>query len=149
MGVQPRWYPSSVQESVQLMFAAMLKRTSAAGADGAELVESYPRAFAPKGGGSLRKRVRDHINYRVQLGYTRYFMSPLTYRRHDMPNPWPWALHPLAQFPVIFGLETVRRVLPGADAVADRYARWRRETWYRNEMGDRAAQFEPAAAFRR
>jgi hypothetical protein len=149
MGVQPRWYPSTVQESVQLMFAAMLKRAYSAGSDGAELVESYPRAFAPKGGSSPAKRLRDELNYRAQLGYTRYFMSPLTYRRHDMPSPWPWALHPLAQFPVIFGLETVRRLIPRADRVADRYARWRRATWYRNEMGDTAARFEPAAAFRR
>jgi hypothetical protein len=149
MGVQPRWYPAGVQESVQLMFAAMLKRAYTAGPDGAELVESYPRAFAPKGAGSWRRRLRDEINYRAQVGYTRYFMSPLTYRRHRMPNPWPWALHPLAQFPVIFGLETIRRLVPQADDVADRYARWRRETWYRNEMGDRPARFEPAAAFRR
>jgi len=149
MGVQPRWYPSSVRQSVQLMFAAMLKRAYSAGADGAELVESYPRAFAPKGAGSLRKRLRDNLNYRVQLGYTRYFMSPLTYGRHDMPNAWPWALHPLAQFPVIFGLETIRRLVPGAERAADRYARWRRETWYRNEMGDTPARFEAPAAFRR
>jgi hypothetical protein len=149
MGVQPRWYPSDVKESVQLMFAAMLKRAYTAGEDGAELVESYPRAFAPKAGAPLRKRLRDELNYRSQLGYTRFFMSPLTYRRHDMPNPWPWALHPLAQFPVIFGLETVRRIVPAADRLADRYARWRRETWYRNEMGDRPARFEAAAAFRR
>jgi hypothetical protein len=149
MGVQPRWYPSDVKESVQLMFAAMLKRAYTAVEDGAELVESYPRAFAPKAGAPLRKRLRDELNYRSQLGYTRFFMSPLTYRRHDMPNPWPWALHPLAQFPVIFGLETVRRIVPAADRLADRYARWRRETWYRNEMGDRPARFEAAAAFRR
>lgn len=88
LGVQPDWYPADFREAVQLMYAAFVKRAYAAGADGRELVESYLPAFAPKPGAPLRKRVRDEFNYRAQIGYTRFWMLPMTYNRHQMPNPW-------------------------------------------------------------
>ncbi|MQA60536.1 MAG: DUF2236 domain-containing protein [Actinophytocola sp.] len=149
LGVQPDWYPRDFRESIQLMFAAFVKRAHEAGEDGEELVESYLPAFAPRPGTPLRKRIRDEINYRVQIGYTRFWMLPMTYRRHRMPFPWPWALHPLLQFPVLFTLETARRLLPPLDRLADRYQNWRRWQWYRNEVGDARAEFTPVEEFRR
>jgi hypothetical protein len=149
LGVQPSWYPADFRESVQLMFAAFVKRADAAGRDGEELVESYLPAFAPKTGSSLRKRIRDEVNYRVQIGYTRFWMLPFTYRRHEMPNPWPWALHPLVQFPFVLTLETFRRLAPPLDHAADRVQRWRRDNWYANETGGGDAEFRPVEEFRR
>ena len=147
--MQPDWYPRDFQESIQLMFAAFVKRAYSAGDDGKELVESYLPAFAPTPGTPWPKRIRDEVNYRMQIGYTRFWSLPLTYRRHDMPNPWPWAIHPLLQFPVMISLETFRRLVPPADRLADRYQRWRRETWYRNETGGAEAEFKPVEEFRR
>ena len=46
-------------------------------------------------------------------------------------------------------LETVRRLAPPLDDVADRRQRARRERWYRNEVGDRAADFTPVEEFRK
>jgi hypothetical protein len=149
LGVQPTWYPANFRESVQLMFAAFVKRAYSAGRDGEELVESYLPAFAPSAGSSLRKRVRDELNYRVQIGYTRFWMLPVTYGRHEMPNPWPWALHPLLQFPFVLTLETFRRFVPLLDGAADRMQRWRRNSWYANESGGRDAEFKPVEEFRR
>jgi hypothetical protein len=149
LGVQPSWYPTSFERSVQLMYAAFVKRAYAAGADGRELVESYLPAFAPTRDSGLRKRVRDELNYRAQIGYTRFWMLPSTYRRHEMPFPWPWALHPLLQFPFVFTLESLRRMLPPLDQAADRVQRWRRNTWYANETGGRDAEFRPVEEFRR
>ncbi|NNH73605.1 DUF2236 domain-containing protein [Nocardia uniformis] len=149
LGVQPDWYPRDFRESVQLMFAAFVKRAYTAGADGEELVESYLPAFEPKPGTPWRKRLRDEINYRVQIGYTGVWLLPATYARHTMPRRFPWVLHPIIQAPLIFGAETLRRTIPGLDQVADRVQRRRREQWYRNEVGDRAATFEPVEEFRR
>ncbi|WP_306361382.1 oxygenase MpaB family protein [Nocardia sp. CC227C] len=149
LGVQPPWYPRDFRESVRLMFAAFVKRAHTAGADGAELVESYLPAFEPKSGTPWRKRLRDEINYRMQIGYTGVWLPPSTYARHTMPRRFPWVLHPLVQAPLIFGAETLRRTVPGLDTVADRVQRHRREQWYRNEVGDRAAEFEPVEEFRR
>lgn len=149
LGVQPDWYPLDFKQGVRLMYAAIVKRAYSAGADGEELVESYLPAYAPKPHSSLPKRLRDELNYRMQIGYTRYWSAPGTYRRHHMPGPWPWALHPLAQLPVIGALETARRLVPPLGGVADRYQRWRRETWYRNETGGSEAEFKPVEEFRR
>jgi hypothetical protein len=149
LGVQPSWYPTSFERSVQLMYAAFVKRAYAAGEDGRELVESYLPAFAPKPGAPPLKRVRDELNYRAQIGYTRFWMLPATYRRHKMPFPWPWALHPLIQFPFVFALETLRRSIPALDGAADRVQRWRRNNWYTNETGGRDADFSPVEEFRR
>jgi hypothetical protein len=149
LGVQPDWYPADFKESVQLMYAAFVKRAYAAGRDGEELVESYLPAFAPKPDSPLRKRIRDGFNYRVQIGYTRFWMLPFTYRRHEMPNPWPWALHPLVQFPFVLTLETCRRLAPPLDHAADRVQRWRRDSWYANETGGKDAEFKPVQEFRR
>ncbi|MBV9310246.1 MAG: DUF2236 domain-containing protein [Solirubrobacterales bacterium] len=150
LGVQPDWYPNDFKEAVQLMYAAFVKRARAAGRDGEELVESYLPAFAPKPKTtSLRKRVRDELNYRAQIGYTRFWMLPLTYRRHEMPFPWPWALHPLLQFPFVLTLESFRRMLPPLDEAADHVQRWRRNNWYANETGGKDAEFKPVEEFRR
>jgi hypothetical protein len=149
MGVQPRRFPETVLESSQLSAMYMLKRAYLAGADGRELVESYPRAFVPKSGTSARKRLRDEINYRAQVGYTRFFLPGTFYRRYDLPSPWPWALHPLAQAPVNLTASTLARHSQTADRLLDRYQRRRRETWWRNEMGDKQSHFKAAEQFRR
>jgi hypothetical protein len=149
LGVQPRWYPADFRQSVQLMFAAFVKRAYRAGSDGEELVESYLPAFAPRAGSPIRKRIRDELNYRSQIGYTRFWMLPMTYNRHEMPRPWPWALHPVVQFPVVLTLETFRRLLPPLDHAADRVQRWRRANWYRHETGGQDAEFRPVEEFRR
>jgi hypothetical protein len=149
MGVQPRRFPETVKEGIQLSAMYMLERSYLAGDDGIELVESYPRAFAPTPGTGVRKRIRDEFNYRAQLGYTRFFLPGRFYRRYDMPRPWPWALHPLAQAPVNFAASTLGRHSRRAGDALDRYQRWRRERWWRNEMGDRRARFHAAETFRR
>jgi hypothetical protein len=149
LGVQPDWYPRDFRESVQLMFAAFVKRAYLAGADGAELVESYLPAFAPAPGTPWRKRLRDEVEYRALIGYTRFWMLPQSYRAHRMPRAWPWVLLPLLQAPPLLALETARRLVPPLDRLADRSQRRRREAWYRNQMGERRAEFRPAEQLRR
>jgi hypothetical protein len=149
LGVQPRWYPETVREGLQLSAVFVLKRMKTAGADGVELVESYPRAFRPKAGADWRKRLRDEINYRAQIGYTRFFLPGRFYRRYEMPNPWPWALHPVLQAPAILLVDTLRRRSADVERLQDRYARRRREAWWRNEMGEKQSHFKPAEELRR
>lgn len=149
LGVQPEWYPRDFRQSVQLMFAAFVKRAYAAGKDGDELIESYLPAFAPKGGSPLRKRLRDEVEYRALIGYTRFWMLPQSYKSHAMPRAWPWVVLPVLQAPPLLVLETLRRLVPPLDRLADRSQRRRRESWYRNQMGERRAEFQPAEQLRR
>jgi hypothetical protein len=149
LGVQPDWYPRDFRESVQLMFAAFVKRAYLAGPDGDELIEAYLPAFAPKAGTGLGKRLRDEVEYRALIGYTRFWMLPKSYKSHEMPRAWPWVLLPVLQAPALLLMETARRLVPPLDRIADRNQRRRREAWYRNQMGERAAQFQPAEQLRR
>jgi hypothetical protein len=149
MGVQPRWYPTNLAEATQISATFFLKAANTAGADGVELIESYPRAFAAKPGSSTRKRLRDAFNYRMQLGYTRHFLPGRFYRRYDMPNPWPWAVIPLLQIPANLTVDLLAHRSPAVARLQDRYAMWRRNTWFHNEMGEKQAEFKPAEQFRR
>jgi hypothetical protein len=149
MGVQPRWYLADWKEATQVSLAFFLKRAYTAGADGAELIDSYPRAFAPKAGTTGRKRLRDQLNYRMQLGYTRYLLPGRFYRRYDLPNPWPWAMLPAVQVVPNLLLDLVAHHSPRVAVLQDRYAQWRRHTWLHNEVGDRTAKFAAAEQLRR
>jgi hypothetical protein len=56
---------------------------------------------------------------------------------------------PTAEAPVILVADTLRHHIPAIARQVDRYARWRRETWWRNEMGDQQSKFAPAEQLRR
>ncbi len=66
-----------------------------------------------------------------------------------MPNPWPWALHPLIQFPFVLTLETAggccRRSITPRTACSAGGA----NNWYANETGGKDAEFKPVEEFRR
>jgi hypothetical protein len=56
---------------------------------------------------------------------------------------------PAAAVPVNFVASTAARHNRRAADQLDRYQRWRREGWWRNEMGDKQSHFQAAASFRR
>ncbi|HEX2314072.1 MAG TPA: oxygenase MpaB family protein [Thermomonospora sp.] len=148
MGVTPRWFPADLRECLQYLAMFRLSRAFTGGDDTTEIIESYPRAFVPRPGTPLPRRLRDEVNYRAQLGYTRLAIGSL-YRRYDMPSPWPWALHPFLQWPVNFAATTLARHDPRAARLLDRYQRWRRQTWWRNGMGDTTPAYTAAETLRR
>lgn len=150
LGVHPRWYPSTIAEGVQIVFLTALGRSYTAGPHGAELIESFPRAFAPRNDDApLRRRLRAHYEHQLICGYVGMLMAPNTRIRHDLPPLLPSLLVPLARLPFVAAKETVRRTVPGADAVFDRRARARRERWYRLQMDGREAAFDASSALRR
>jgi len=149
MGVRPRCYPASMKEAAQLTFVTMVKAARTSGDDGRSLCQSYVKAFAPDPDAPLGVRMRQAWNHRVHLGYTRFFLPPWTYRKNQLPSAGLWALHPLLQFPFIFGAETLRRTFPALDDVADRVARRSRARWFARHMGKRRAEYRPAESFTR
>ncbi len=141
MGVRPSFYPVSLAEAAQLTFVTMMKGSKTAGDDGRHLCKSYIAAFAPDPKAPLFDRLRQTIDHRVHLGYTRFFLPPWTYKKNELPPAGLWALHPLLQFPFIFTAETLRRTFPALDAVADRAARRSRDRWLSRLMGTRRAEY--------
>ena len=142
MGVRPRFYPVSLKEAAQLTFVTMVKASRTSGEDGRQLCRSYVDAFAPDPGAPLAQRMRQMLEHRVHLGYTRFFLPPWTYRKNELPAAGLWALHPLLQFPFIFAAETLRRTFPALDEVADRAARRSRDRWFSRHMGARRAEYQ-------
>lgn len=150
LGVHPRWYPSTIAEGVQVVFLTALGRSYTAGPHGAELIESFPRAFAPRNAGApLRRRLRARYEHQLICGYVGMLMAPNTRLRHDLPPLLPSLLVPLARVPFVTAKETVRRLVPAADAVFDQRARARRERWYRLQMDGREAAFDASSGLRR
>ena len=152
MGVRPGWYPTTLTEAAQLTFVTLVKGARRAGDDGRALCQAYAKAFEPAPpapDAPLRARLRDALEHRLHLGYTRFFTSRRTYAGNGLPPAGPWALAPLVQAPVIGAAELLRRLVPPLDAVADRVARHRRDRWFAWQMGGRAAEYQPAEQFTR
>jgi len=149
MGVRPSFYPASLKEAAQLAFVTMVKASRTSGDDGRTLCQSYVKAFAPDPDAPFAERMRQAFSHRVHLGYTRFFLLPWTYKKNELPSAGLWALHPLLQFPFIFGAETLRRAFPALDEIADRVARRSRARWFARHMGKRNAEYRPAERFTR
>jgi hypothetical protein len=149
MGVRPRWYPESIKEALQLLFVSTVKGAHKAGSDGKRLCQSYTGAFAPSPEATAKRsrleRLRAAFDYRLHLGYTRFFLPPRSYRANDLPAAGVWRFHPLAQFPFVFAAETLRRNIPGLDRVADRVARRQRKRWFDRTRDGHKASFVPSA----
>ena len=149
MGVRPSFYPTSMRQAWQLVFASIVKGSGLAGEDGRHLCESYVRAFAPDPRAPLPERARATLTDGVHRGFARFFVPPWTYRKNRLPPAGLWALVPVAGFAFVFGAETLRRALPPLEDVADRVARHRRLHFYRRHAGAREAEYRPAQTFTR
>lgn len=149
LGVHPRWYPDTIREGIQLVFMAAIGRSFTAGEHGAELIESFPRAFTPPKTGTPTARIKAHADYRLINGMVAMLMLPTTRRRYDMPAAFPDVLLPPLRVPLILARELMRKTIPGADARLDARARRVREAWYRTQMNGREAEFDASGALRR
>lgn len=149
MGVSPAWYPASSEDALRLAFVTWAKSARRAGEDGVNLCQSYARAFEPDPKAPLSRRLRDAVEHRVHLGYTRFFLPRAVYRANRMPPAGAWALVPLARFPFVFAAETLRRSFPALEDVADRVARRERARWLARHTGGKKAEYRPAESFTR
>lgn len=145
MGVRPRWYPSTLRDAAQLSFVTFVKGARLSGDDGRELCQSYARAFAPAADAPLRER----LEHRLHLAYTRLFVSPKSHRAFGLPPAGPWVLAPLAIAPFVAATEVARRTIPGVETIVDRVARHRRARWFARHMGGRTAEYRPVEQFTR
>ena len=148
VGVRNSWYPETIADSLRLLAIVGTARSYDAGEGGVELIESFPRAFAPRGDHSGLQRLRERYNAAIYATYARLFMFPQTYAKHDMPNALPGLLWVVARFPAVAAIETLRRIPPLGRA-HEKLMRRHRENWYRAQMADREAEFDASGALRR
>ena len=143
------YFPQTVMDAWRILFMADSARSYDSAQTGAELVESFAPAFAPKPTQRGLDRLRAGYHYRLQAGYAGLFMLPWNRRRYDLPSPAPGMAVLLARAPLIAAVEVARRVGPGLDERWQRFGLRRWERWYRWQSGGRAAQFEAATPLRR
>ncbi|WP_253662773.1 oxygenase MpaB family protein [Williamsia maris] len=148
VGVRSRWYPQTIADSLRLLALVSVARSHDAGDHGAELITSFPRAFAPRDGHTGFRRLRETYNGGVYAAYARLFMMPQTYRRYDMPSAFPWLLWVVGRVPLVAVVETARRI-PVVGRVHEKWMRRHRESWYHAQMDGREAEFDASGALRR
>ncbi len=149
MGVQPRWYPATVEEGLSLLFASFIKGPKKAGEDGRNLAHSYVQSFAPSPSDHGFTLMRKKLDYWMDLGMTWFYLPGDTYRNHQLPKPGVWGLLPVLQFPVVFGLETIRRHSRWADDWRDRLAQQASERWLSRHLGEQGVEYKAVERFTR
>jgi hypothetical protein len=149
LGVRVGWYPETVTDSLRVLAMTIASRSHDAGAHGAELIESYPAAFAPRPEHRGAARLRAAYNFRINSVYAALYMAPSTRRRYSMPPVFPWALIPVLRFPLITAMELARRFVPGFAPLHEKVMCLHRENWHRAQMRGREAAFDASGALRR
>lgn len=148
VGVRASWYPHTIADSLRLIALVSLARSYDSGPHGAELIESFPAAFAPRDGHSGLTRLREHYNAKIYAAYARLFMVPTTYRKYTMPSATAGILWVIARLPLVTAIEIARRI-PPIGWLHERFMRWHRENWYGAQMKGREAEFDASGALRR
>jgi hypothetical protein len=148
LGVQPQWIPETVRECLQVLALSTAARSYDAGEHGKELIESFPRAFAPREHQKGLARLRAAYNYRIYSAYCALWMAPATRKQYDMPRAFPWILILAARWPLVFVTELLRR-LPGLKQLHDRAMQVHRKNWWDFQMEGRQAEFDASSSLRR
>ncbi len=149
VGVFPSFYPDDIRGAVQAVFAVAIGRTYTSGRHGAELIESFPRAFVPQPGLKGRRRLRARYDSLVIDGLVGYLMAPATRKRYAMPSPFPGVLLLAARAPLIAARELSGKASPKLGAWFEQRSVERREAWYAEHMAGREATFEAQSQLRR
>jgi len=149
VGVFPGYYPETIRGGLQLLYAVAVSRSYTSGHHGAELIESFPKAFQPKPG--LKGRAKLSARYESALinGLVAMLMAPATRKRYDVPGLFPWALLVLGRAPLIAAAELAGHASPAIARKREARAVKRRETWYATQMDGREAAFEAQSGLRR
>ncbi|MGB3696079.1 MAG: oxygenase MpaB family protein [Gordonia sp. (in: high G+C Gram-positive bacteria)] len=148
VGVRNTWYPETIADTLRLLALVSTARSHDSGEHGAELIESFPKAFAPRGGHTGLQRLREEYNGRIYAAYSRLFMMPWTYAKYRMPNAWPGLGWIALRFPLLAAVETARRI-PPIGRLHETVMVAHRESWYRAQMSGREAEFDASGALRR
>lgn len=149
MGVNPPYYPETMEDGLRFIFASSCKSLHLAGDDAKNLAHSYVKSYAPRENDEFLQFLRKKLDYQLELGYTKHFLPGKTFRRLGLPNPGLWQLWPVAQFPFMFALETLRKNNSFVDDLVDSFAQWRSHRWLARNLGKRAVEYRAVETFTR
>lgn len=151
MGVQPPWYPETVEEGLKFSFLAFASGAGKAAEEGVVLCRSFNEAFKPleKPDATLLDKVRAGLDHRIHQGFVNLFVSETTRKRSGIPSAGLWRFYPLASAPVVFAVDTLRHHIPKVDDMMDTVTRYRRRKWLERHMEKRKAEYTAVSQFTR
>jgi hypothetical protein len=153
MGVQPRWYPQTIEEAAGLMFAAEVKGVQGGGEDARHLALSYVASYKPSPAAQRKRSPAERFTYLtdywMQLGYVGMFVPPHTHKHYGLPGPGLARILPLLQVPGNFLADTLRRRSKRLDRWLDDRAREQARAWVGSRLGPREAEFRAVEEFTR
>jgi hypothetical protein len=143
MGVEPAFYPDSMDDWWRVSYLIALQDDPLDGPDSVTLSQSFIEAFGPDGHESepeAREKARDRAEL---LGWTKFFLRSEDYRAAELPPAGWHRMAPLRRLPGNLVTEAARRVSPSMDAAVDERRRRARRTWLDGHLTERPAQFAP------
>lgn len=151
MGVQPPWYPETVEDGLKFSFLAFASGAGKAGEDGLKLSRSFSDAFKPleKPNATMLDKVRAGLDHRIHQGFVNLFVSKKTRKRSGIPSAGLWRFYPLAGAPLVFTADTLRNHFPKLEDAMDTVTRYRRRKWLERHMEKRKAEYTAVAQFTR
>lgn len=148
MGVQPAWYPETIEDGYRAMRLIALAQRTEDNDDSRALCWSFMDTYKPPADATGLRRLAAEINYRVQLGHA-YFHTPSSYTKSGFPDVGWWRFAPLARYVPNRIRDTACQHIPAvADWVDNRHmARRRAET--ARTLGSGRGSFSPVETLSR
>jgi hypothetical protein len=143
MGVEPAFYPESIEDWWRVLYLMFLQDVPHDGADSRMLGQSWVEAFGPTDTESpeiARQKSREKAEV---LGWTRFFLSASDYKAMELGDAGVYRWAPLRRIPGNLTAEAARRLIPRAAGYIDDRRRRDRRNWLRGHLSERPAQFAP------
>lgn len=151
VGVQPRFYPESIEEAVGLMFVSEVKGARTAGEDAVKLARGFVELYDQDDGAArgLVDAVARRWETALHKGTIGLYLPTSTRRTYGVEGPRHWPLLPLARAPMVFLGETVRRRSKRVDAWWDARVQARTRRWLAEHLGERSVEYRAVDQFSR
>jgi hypothetical protein len=149
MGVEPAFYPESIDDWWSVLYLMFLQDVPHDGPDSRMLGQSFVEAFGPTGAESpelARQKSREKAEV---LGWTRFFLSGSDYKAVELSDAGLHRWAPLKRLPTNVIAEATRRLIPRSAGYIDDRRRRDRRNWLEFHLSEQPARFTPVETLTR
>jgi hypothetical protein len=143
MGVEPAFYPESIDDWWRVVYLMFLQDVPLDGPDSRMLGQSWVEAFGPTGEESAEVARRKSREEAEILGWTRFFLPGSDYKAMELGDAGLHRWAPLKRIPSNLIAEAARRLIPHTARIVDDRRRRDRRNWLESHLSERPAQFAP------
>jgi hypothetical protein len=148
MGVEPPWYPETVQDGYRAIRLIALSQRTQDDEDSRRLCRSFMDAYKPSAETTGLRRLGADMYYRFQLGHA-HFYTPESYKKSGFPSAGLWRFAPLVRYPLNAIRDIACQRVPGiATWVDHRHRTWRHAELERT-LGSGKGSYSPVETLSR